>query len=463
VALDALRGFAILTMVLSGVVPYGVLPAWMYHAQIPPPAHKFDPTLAGLTWVDLVFPFFLFSLGAAIPLALTRRLERGMSQWQAAATGLKRGALLAFFALFEAHLNPFALSKNPETVHYLAGLIAFALMFAIFTRLPETWPGALHWGIRAAGWAGAFALLAWARYPDGSGFKLTRSNIILLVLANVVTIGVVVWIFTRGRPVWRFGLLLLGLGIHLARYRPGWVFDLTQMTPAPWLFEPRFQKYLFIVIPGMIAGEAVEAWMRQRATRPEAQLPLSRPRLWWLAVLSAGFVLINLVGLQARWVEATVCANAILSCAGWLLLRPATGNSGCFLRTVFLWGVFWLMLGMVFEPYQGGIKKDHATISYYFVTSGLACIVLTGLTVVGDVLGLRGWLGLLSDNGQNPMIAYVGNAFFIAPVLALTGLGTLLTKATPGPWPGALRGAIITLLVGLMVMLFTRLRIYWRT
>ncbi|HEX4875511.1 MAG TPA: DUF5009 domain-containing protein, partial [Chitinophagaceae bacterium] len=61
-SLDALRGFAILTMILSGAIAYGnVLPAWMFHAQVPPPAHKFDPSIPGITWVDLVFPFFLFS------------------------------------------------------------------------------------------------------------------------------------------------------------------------------------------------------------------------------------------------------------------------------------------------------------------------------------------------------------------------------------------------------------------
>ncbi|MBV6647244.1 MAG: DUF5009 domain-containing protein, partial [Cyclobacteriaceae bacterium] len=68
-ALDALRGIAILMMILSGVVPYTGLPAWMYHAQLPPPDRAFDPALPGLTWVDLVFPIFIFTLGAAIPLA----------------------------------------------------------------------------------------------------------------------------------------------------------------------------------------------------------------------------------------------------------------------------------------------------------------------------------------------------------------------------------------------------------
>ena len=62
-SLDALRGYAILTMVLSATVVYGILPAWMYHAQEPPPTHAYQPDLAGLTWVDLVFPFFLFAMG----------------------------------------------------------------------------------------------------------------------------------------------------------------------------------------------------------------------------------------------------------------------------------------------------------------------------------------------------------------------------------------------------------------
>jgi predicted acyltransferase len=77
--LDALRGLAILLMVFSGRIPFGVLPEWMYHAQVPPPAHVFNGAIPGITWVDLVFPFFLFAMGAAIPLALQTRLTQGHS------------------------------------------------------------------------------------------------------------------------------------------------------------------------------------------------------------------------------------------------------------------------------------------------------------------------------------------------------------------------------------------------
>lgn len=59
ISLDAFRGYAIVTMVLSGTIASGVLPGWMYHAQMGPRSNYiFDPQLYGITWVDLVFPFF---------------------------------------------------------------------------------------------------------------------------------------------------------------------------------------------------------------------------------------------------------------------------------------------------------------------------------------------------------------------------------------------------------------------
>ncbi|MBF1074842.1 MAG: DUF5009 domain-containing protein, partial [Prevotellaceae bacterium] len=51
-ALDALRGYAIMTMILSATEAFGILPPWMYHAQVPPPGHAFNPHIYGITWVD---------------------------------------------------------------------------------------------------------------------------------------------------------------------------------------------------------------------------------------------------------------------------------------------------------------------------------------------------------------------------------------------------------------------------
>src|SRR5580698_1707486 len=107
-ALDALRGLAMLAMLLSGQLPFGAndLPSWMYHAQEPPPAHEWIGTLPGITWVDLVFPFFLFSMGAAFPLALSKRMENNAPPWKLSWFILERGFLLGFFALFVMAIRP---------------------------------------------------------------------------------------------------------------------------------------------------------------------------------------------------------------------------------------------------------------------------------------------------------------------------------------------------------------------
>jgi len=180
--LDALRGLAILAMLLASQMPSGVnsLPSWMYHAQVPPPAQQFMPDLPGITWVDLVFPFFLFSMGAAFPLALGRRLRAGVSEWSLAGGIFKRGFLLGFFALFVDAIRPDVLSKHPSAGTWLLGLAGFLILFPILARLPEAWKPSLRWTIRLAGWAGAALFLALARYPGGGGFSLRRSDIITL-------------------------------------------------------------------------------------------------------------------------------------------------------------------------------------------------------------------------------------------------------------------------------------------
>ena len=113
-ALDALRGYAIITMVLSATIVTHVLPGWMSHAQTPPPYHVFNPLLPGITWVDLVFPFFLFAMGAAFPFSIRKRAEKGDSKLKLVYEAVKRGIQLTFFAIFIQHFYPYMLSSPQD-------------------------------------------------------------------------------------------------------------------------------------------------------------------------------------------------------------------------------------------------------------------------------------------------------------------------------------------------------------
>ncbi len=74
ISIDALRGFVMFTMIfvndLAGA-PKKVVPDWMVHFS---DRHKHG---SGMTFVDLVFPAFLFIVGMAIPFALGGRLNKG--------------------------------------------------------------------------------------------------------------------------------------------------------------------------------------------------------------------------------------------------------------------------------------------------------------------------------------------------------------------------------------------------
>ena len=462
-ALDALRGFAILTMVLSGVIPYGVLPAWMYHAQLPPPDHKFNPGLPGFTWVDLVFPLFLFALGAAIPLALSRRLDKGVPYRKIIFDILERGFLLGFFAIFLRHVRPHVLNPNPTANSWLIAILGFFLMFAIFTRLPDSWNRWMRSSIRIVGWSGAIVLLALLRYPDDRGFSLARSDIIIIVLTNMAVFGSLIWLFTRNKLLVRLSLLGILIGFRLANPEPGWVHWLWNFSPIPWIYKLYYLQYLFIVIPGTIVGDLLVKWMGNTDSESGGTANWSPRRLIGISSLMIGFFIICLVGLQARWLWQTTVAGFLFCGIGWLLMKNPSTKTESLLQTIFKWGVYWFILGFIFESFEGGIKKDHATLSYYFVTTGLSIFLLIAFTIIIDIFKQKRGLNMLIDNGQNPMIAYVGIANFIWPILALTGLERVILSITPTPWLGFLRGFIYTFLLALMVSFFTRRKIFWRT
>ncbi len=74
-SIDALRGLVIFTMIyVNDIAGVGsrIVPAWMRHYQGPD----------GMTFVDLVFPAFLFIVGMSVPIALHARLARGEPFWK---------------------------------------------------------------------------------------------------------------------------------------------------------------------------------------------------------------------------------------------------------------------------------------------------------------------------------------------------------------------------------------------
>lgn len=461
-ALDALRGLSILLMVFSGRIPFGVLPDWMYHAQVPPPNHVFDPNLPGITWVDLVFPFFLFTMGAAIPFALGRRIDRGYSPWRLSAYIVQRGLLLAAFAIYVMHIRPWLLSSEPTTMDWLFALVGFLLLFPMFAALPASWRPVTRVTLRSLGWFGAALLLGMARYADGSGFSVSRSDIIILVLSNVSVAGAFIWLWTRNNVLLRISVLGLLLALRLTHNDEGVGKWLWEISPMPWLFQIRFLQYLFITIPGTLIGDILVRWMRDRQADSQGS-PWPKMRYWHIALSMVILTAVTVIGLKERFViETTVLVSALCILAAVFMRRPLT-QVDTLLQRLYSWGVFLLLLGLAFEPYEGGIKKDHATMSYYFVTTGLAIFILISFIVVLDVLGRKRGFGLLIQTGQNPLVAYAGVNSLVPPVLGITRLDSVLAALTQAPWLGVVRGAFHTYLVALASSFCAKKKILLKT
>ena len=468
-SLDALRGFAILTMVLSGSIAYGdVLPAWMYHAQVPPPLHQFNPALPGITWVDLVFPFFLFSMGAAMPLSLQKHVEANSKFVTIFWIALKRFILLAFFALFSQHLKAWVIAETPMATEHLLSMLAFVLLFFQFYDNRNEQRKRLFLVLKMASFILAIFLLWKLPFNGGAGFSLYKSDIIIMVLANMAFFGTIIYYLTAKTPLLRLGILPFIMAIFLAAKEPGdgWaktVFNFNQIGSYhfDWLYKFYFLKYLFIIIPGTFAGEWIsQAIKMEKVIRiPKAVNSVMEN---WLSAISVCLVICNLYGLFTRLLLLNVICTVLLCSVAWVLTIKQKNGSDVIQKFTQA-GIYLLLLGLFFEAYEGGIKKDSSTYSYYFVTSGLAFFMLIAFTFFARNKYLSGTTNYFSLNGKNPMVAYVAGALILLPLLSLTHTKSYWDSLQQNAWMGLLKGLLFTGIVSLITIFFVKRKWFWKT
>ena len=630
-ALDALRGYAIITMVLSAMEAFSVLPRWMYHAQVPPPDHVFDPTIYGITWVDIIFPFFLFSMGAAIPLSLGRQHAKGESIMKLTWKTVQRWVKLTFFAIFIIHAFPFMLGYEQEWMRYAMPIFFFILLCLMFMPNPF---GLSPYKARAITWSAylvAVGFMLLQPYAGGAPFRLTDSDCIMLILANVSLTGSIIYLLTIGHPLRRLALLPFLVALFMAAHTANsWPALLIHTSWLPWLYLPAYQEYLLIIIPGTVAGEWIAQWLEKMKandtskglvdnyqkkneavlesvnplkggrgavlengngvkndekvvlengnplkggggavlengnkvkndekavlenenkvrTRSEEMKDKENALALPVAFLSLALIVVNVVLLFGRHLVANLVATMVLTAlTAWLLRsRREAGTTGVEAAkqrsaskdassqnaakqevsnreassqeaakqevssreassqeaskqevynreaslqeaaqqevynqkcssipaspTLHFWqrlssaGAYLLLLGLCLESYEGGIRKDDVTLSYLFVTCGLAFYALLLLTVVCDHWHVRWLCAPLEMVGKNPMVAYVSASMVIIPVLILTQLYPYIDALSSQPLTGFLKGVLLTALCMALTAWFTHKRWFWKT
>jgi predicted acyltransferase len=458
-ALDALRGLAIVLMVLSSSISFGILPAWMYHAQVPPPYHVFKPELPGITWVDLVFPFFLFTMGAAIPLALQKKLSE-QSVFKTSGQLVQRYLLLVVFALFTFHARAWVMSGNPDWKAHLLSIGCFLVLFLMYTRFSGIKKKLVSLTIKITGFVLAAIFLGC--YPFKNAFSLNSSDIIIIVLANMAFFGTLIWWLTRNQPLLRIGILPLLMAVLLtAKDTASWNSVLFNWSPAPWIYKLYYLKYLFIVLPGTFAGE----WLLNRAaTKVPDPIAGDKSKLLNASLICWLLLVCNVLCLYMRWLVPNLWITAVLAVLLLQVLKTLKqGADQTLYRKFASAGLYLLILGLFFEAFEGGIKKDVSTFSYYFVNTGLAFLVLLSFTILEKLGYFSAVIKYLGDNGKNPMVAYTAGNLFLIPILKLTGAEAYLDNVIHLPAGGFLRGLIFTAVISLITLCCTRAKLFWKT
>jgi predicted acyltransferase len=500
-SIDLLRGFALIMMIFSGMIPFGgVLPAWMYHAQVPPPLHQFNPTIAGLTWVDLVFPFFLFSMGAAIPFALPIKLAK-QGLFKTFAEVLRRSIRLLLFAIIAWNFNPLRLPTLGWWAS-IAGILTYLGLFMAFFKAPNVTNQQRNWVN-----IGSVVLLAsifiWLTNSD-KNIDPSVNDAIIRVLANVYFVGAIVWIITNGVWFLRMAIFLFVMAFYIGGLeKDSWVGHLWIAHDLFNLVSPMLLKYLMIFIPGTIVGDiliikfikplpddevttnedgTIDVETLSKSIKPTEDTP-SFPRSYQraAAIIYSNIALVATVA--TLWAtssrEMVTGFELILSLGGVgfvsvfflgsslsdeeLLSKPISEEQFIKIQLV-LFGFSLLVMGYFLDPFQGGVKKDSATLSYFFMTSGLATLWILAFHHFTPTLWVSKLLKPVELVGQNALMAYLMAGFLIVPIMNLSYFSTLFIAPSPDQIAvfGVAKAVFITASVVGLTAFMSKKNIFWK-
>ena len=457
--LDVLRGILLLAMNFTFTIPpSGPFAKWMYHTQVPPSPTAEYVNVAGLTWQDFLFAMFVFTMAAAIPVAMNPRLEKGKPYPEVLWVALRRAALLLVFALVIAHVNPYWTQDYTKRGNLVA-IVGFLVAFAVYIQPPRGWnPTATKW-LKRAGWVGVAFILFVMPQLYGQELSVTKRDYIMAALAFCTLAGTAVWVFTRRNVAARMGVFAVLLAGKLLAPHVVWVGTIWSATPFELFYQPWYLELMLLVIPGTIVGDLIWRWMRRDQTAL-GELAWSKGRLAALAVIGASFPVILSVGLyERRYPLATTIVVTVVSALMLALTRGAAFERDQILASLTRWSAGLLVAGMLFEPLEGGIKKDPQTVGFLLLMAGSSTALLVTLLICADTFKARA-LQPLALIGQNALFAYVVLMLVVLHVLWLAGIGDALTST----WQLAtVRSIALTILAAAIVWFATKKRLIWKT
>jgi hypothetical protein len=355
-SIDVFRGLTVLLMVFVDNLDFVKgLPWWTYH--MPRQAN-------GMTYVDMVFPAFLFVMGMSIPLAVARRIAEGDSRGKIWLHIVGRALSLVALGLF--------IANGPQVDQQHAGISSVSWDLLGFVGI------ALFWGRSTSSAAAVNKPLR--RVVKYSGLLLLV--VLAVVFRRTSQNGHVAWLDFSDWEI--LGLL-------------GWAYLLAGSL---YLL---LQKNLAALLASLAALSALNAlstagWFDWLKRFP----PYVQP-------FEAGLSSITMAGL----------ISSLILVGGML------GNS---FRTKAFWGLIYaaVLAGAAWMLTPLGVSKLRATPAWCLYCAALNTLLQVFLYGVADIKHWTSWAAFIKLAGSNALLAYMLAyvAYFIPFVFRLTADGT---------------------------------------
>ena len=347
-SIDIFRGLTMTLMIyVNEQSEVKGLPWWNYHMKA---------NVDAMTYVDMVFPFFLFIVGLSLPIAIASRLKRNPSLPALWIHVALRTASLMTLGLILANADDGDASRMiiRPAVWAIIGLIGAALFLNEYDRSSRY--SRLYSGLRILGVALVVVMFAIfrnnANHGQGSWIDISYPEILGLIGYTYLAVAIL-YIPTR-RWLWAPMAWFVAM------------MALNALTAARWItFTGRLPYWIFPFDNGAMAG-----------------------------IVFAGIV----------------TSVIFLGAHRWQTLGQKTSLG-------ILFGILSLIAGWLLTPL--GISKIRATPTWSLYSIGAAVLVFTALYWICDVKKKTGWAFFARPAGANTLTTYLLPDFWYFILAAL--------------------------------------------
>jgi predicted acyltransferase len=396
-SLDAFRGFVIAAMVFVNNLSHKV-PNWMRHMN-----DVYGDKVDGYTFVDLVFPGFLFMVGFAIPLSFYSKMNQGVSSLKLLWRLLVRGCILLFLGLVMVNLE-----HDPGLNEAVVGMSRPLYATLIYASI----------------------ILLCLTQPKTASARRVKALKILKILSAFL-LAFLLWIYRAGDAG------------HLTWFQQQW-----------W------------GILGLIGWAYMGSGILYLLFRGSSTALMGLMAFMACLDIGARHGLLGGLGMTEMYFRDMFTVHALVVTAGILLgnlfvgkERPSQGKVMAFL---FTFGLGLYFASALLRPLYG-INKNDGTVSWGLVAAAISCWVYLFFYWVIEVAKSRKWAEwTLIPVGQNALLAYIfseGINFFFDATL---GRNPFSLWWDAEGWRGVGNGVNMALVICVLAWLCTKAKVSMR-